>query len=150
MAEAVQSYKKHTRFLPPFHFFVIPVLLVNLVNEIRHVWLDPTQHYAFQVVFAAALLGAAFVSRIQALTVQDRVIRLEMRLRLRGILPPDLQPFLDQARGSLAEVGYGLLCAKELGYLTPEAFASLDQARDEAGKVLWALLAAITKRANDR
>ena len=96
MAEAVQSYKKHTRLLPGFHFFVIPVLLVNLLNEIRHVWQNPTQHFAFQVVVAAALLMTAFLSRIQALTVQDRVIRLEMRLRLRGLLPPDLQPSIDR------------------------------------------------------
>jgi hypothetical protein len=92
MAEAVQSYKKHTRFLPPFHFFVIPVLLINLINSIRHVWMDPNEHFAFEMVVAAALLTLAFLSRVQAMTVQDRVIRLEMRLRLRGILPPDLQP----------------------------------------------------------
>jgi hypothetical protein len=91
MAERVQSYKKHTRLLPPFHFFVIPVLLVNLINSIRHIWQAPTQHYAFEMVVAAALLMLAFLSRVQAVTVQDRVIRLEMRLRLRGILPPDLQ-----------------------------------------------------------
>ena len=95
MADAVQSYKKHARLLPAFHFFVIPVLLVNLLNEIRHLWADPTPHFAFQVVFAAALLTAAFLSRTQALTVQDRVIRLEMRLRLRRILPPDLQVGVD-------------------------------------------------------
>jgi hypothetical protein len=95
MAEAVQSYKKHARFLPAFHFFVIPVLLLNVLNELRHVWLEPTRHFAFQLVVAAALLTTAFLSRIQALTVQDRVIRLEMRLRLRGILPPDLQPNID-------------------------------------------------------
>ena len=95
MADAVQSYQKHARLLPGFHFFVIPVLLVNVLNEMRHLWMDPTRHFAFQVVVAAALLGAAFLSRIQALTVQDRVIRLEMRLRLRGVLPPDLQPNVD-------------------------------------------------------
>jgi hypothetical protein len=95
MAEAVQSYQKHARWLPGFHFFVIPVLLVNVLNEMRHLWMDPTRHFAFQVIVAAALLTAAFLSRIQALTVQDRVIRLEMRLRLRGVLPPDLQPNID-------------------------------------------------------
>ena len=95
MADAVQSYQKHARWLPGFHFFVIPVLLVNVLNEMRHLWMDPTRHFAFQVIVAAALLVAAFLSRIQALTVQDRVIRLEMRLRLRGILPPDLQPNID-------------------------------------------------------
>ncbi len=95
MADAVQSYQKHARWLPGFHFFVMPVLLVNLVNEIRHLSMDPSRHFAWQVLFAAALLGAGFLSRIQALTVQDRVIRLEMRLRLRGILPPDMQTNID-------------------------------------------------------
>ena len=95
MAEPVQSSKKHVRLLPPFHFFVIPVLLVNVLNEVRHVWMDPTRHFAFQVVVAAALLVAAFLSRTQALTVQDRVIRLEMRLRLHRLLPPDLQAAIE-------------------------------------------------------
>jgi hypothetical protein len=95
MADAVQSYRKHTRLLPGFHFFVIPVLLVNLLNEMRHFYLEPTPHFVWQIVVAAALLMTAFLSRIQALTVQDRVIRLEMRLRLRGLLPPDLQPNID-------------------------------------------------------
>ena len=70
MADAVQSYKKHTRLLPAFHFFVIPVLLANLINEMRHLWSDPTWHFAFQVVFAAALVTAALMSRTMALTVQ--------------------------------------------------------------------------------
>ncbi|MGH9143057.1 MAG: DUF6526 family protein [Vicinamibacterales bacterium] len=96
MADRVQSYKKHARLLPPFHFFVVPVLLVNFVNSLRHLWQDPTPHFGFEVVVAAALVTLAFMSRVQALTVQDRVIRLEMRLRLRGILPPDLQPSIDQ------------------------------------------------------
>lgn len=96
MAEKDQSYKKHARILPPFHFFVVPVLLVNLLNSVRHLWQMPTAHFAFEMVVAFALLALAFLSRIQALTVQDRVIRLEMRLRLRGLLPPDLQPNIDQ------------------------------------------------------
>src|SRR6185369_6115565 len=95
MAEGVQSYKKHTRILPGFHYFVLPVLFLNVLIEIRRLWLDPTAHFAWETVVAAALLGLAFLSRVQALSVQDRVIRLEMRLRLRGILPPDLQPSVD-------------------------------------------------------
>jgi Family of unknown function (DUF6526) len=96
MADRIQSYKKHARLLPPFHFFVLPVLLVNFINSLRHLWQDPTQHFGFEAVVAAALVMLAFLSRVQALTVQDRVIRLEMRLRLRGILPPDLQPNIEQ------------------------------------------------------
>ena len=87
---AEQSYQHHARWLPGFHFFAAPVLLVNVINEMRHLYFDQTRHALWMVIVAAALLTVAFLSRIQALTVQDRVIRLEMRLRLRGILPPDL------------------------------------------------------------
>jgi hypothetical protein len=95
MAEAVQSYQKHTRWVPPFHFFVIPVLLINVINAARHLWMDPTRHFLWELVFALALVAFASATRTMALTVQDRVIRLEMRLRLRGILPPDLQSNID-------------------------------------------------------
>ena len=92
MAEPVQSYKKHARWLPAYHFFVIPVLVFNVANAIRHVWLLPTRGMVFQLVVAVALLMLGFLARIMALTVQDRVIRLEMRLRLHELLSPDLRP----------------------------------------------------------
>jgi hypothetical protein len=95
MAEREQSYKTHTRFLPLFHFFVSPVLLANLVVAVWRLVRIPALDTAWAVVFALALLGLAFVSRVQALTVQDRVIRLEERLRMRQLLPPDLQPHID-------------------------------------------------------
>jgi hypothetical protein len=91
MPQTGQTYKNHIRLLPPFHFFVLPVLAINFVNEIRHVYLDPSRHSAWVLVVAAALLTLGFLSRIMALTVQDRVIRLEMRQRLRDVLPSDLQ-----------------------------------------------------------
>lgn len=90
MTERVQTYKNHPRLLPAFHFFVLPVLLLNLLNEIRRAWRTPSEGAVFLVVVAAALLTLAFLSRTQALTVQDRVIRLEMRLRLQRVLPPEL------------------------------------------------------------
>jgi len=92
MAEREQSYKSHTRLLPPFHFFVLPVMFVNFLNAVRHAVMQPTLHWAWEVVFALGLVGLALFSRVQALTVQDRVIRLEERLRLRQLLPPDLVP----------------------------------------------------------
>ena len=95
MAVREQNYKNHTRLLPPFHLFVLPVLLVNVLNEVRHVYQSPTRHTLWELVFAAALLVLGFLSRIQALTVQDRVIRLEERLRLRQILPPELHQHVD-------------------------------------------------------
>ncbi len=96
MADRVQNYKNHTRLLPPFHFFVLPVLLAYVANAARHLWMSPTRSTAFALVVAVALLMAALLARVMALTVQDRVIRLEMRLRLRGLLPPDLQPKINE------------------------------------------------------
>jgi hypothetical protein len=92
MAEPTQSYKNHTRLLPPFHFFVAPVLLVNFLNSLRHLYLVPNRSTGFAVILAAALAMLAFLTRQMVVAVQDRVIRLEMRLRLRQLLPPDLQP----------------------------------------------------------
>jgi len=91
MAERVQTYKNHPRLLPAFHFFVLPALLVNVLNEVRKAWRYPSEGSLFLAVVAVALFTLAYLSRTMALTVQDRVIRLEMRLRLRQILPPELQ-----------------------------------------------------------
>jgi hypothetical protein len=91
MADKVQSYKSHTRFLPPFHFFVIPALLVNVFVSGRHLYYAQNRHFAWEVVVAVALLMLGFLSRTQALAVQDRVIRLEMRLRLHQLLAGDVQ-----------------------------------------------------------
>ena len=95
MADQTQSYKNHARFLPPYHFFVMPVLLVNFLNTGRHLFQQMTLHNVWEVVFALGLLGLGLFSRVQALTVQDRVIRLEERLRLRQLLPADLHPHID-------------------------------------------------------
>jgi hypothetical protein len=91
MPQTAQTIKNHTRFLPPFHFFVIPVLLINVLNEIRHVYFAPSRHFVWTLVVASALLTLAFLARIMAVTVQDRIIRLEMRHRLKETLPPDLR-----------------------------------------------------------
>jgi len=92
MAEREQSYKTHARWLPLFHFFVIPLLLANVLVSVWRLYRMPGLGTAWNVVFAIAVLGVGFLTRTQALTVQDRLIRLEMRLRLRQLLPPDLQP----------------------------------------------------------
>jgi hypothetical protein len=91
MAAAHQTYNNHTRFRPAYHFFVVPVLAVNFVLALRSLFAAPGLGTLWGVIFAAGLVTLALTARGQALTVQDRVIRLEMRLRLRELLPPDLQ-----------------------------------------------------------
>jgi Family of unknown function (DUF6526) len=92
MADSGQSFKSHTRWFPPFHFFVLPVLLVNVLNAGRHLWMDTRLSTAWGLVFAVALFMLAALGRQMVVTVQDRVIRLEERLRLRQVLPTELQP----------------------------------------------------------
>ena len=88
---AEQSYKSHARILPPYHYFVLPVLAADFVNRLRHLWMAPSYGTAWAVVVALALATLALFARVMALTVQDRVIRLEMRLRLMQLLPQDVQ-----------------------------------------------------------
>jgi len=87
---ADQSYKNHVRWLPAFHFFAVPVLLLNTINELRHLLNNPSRSTAFAAVVAAAILTVAFLARTQALQAQNRLIRLEMRLRLQQLLAADV------------------------------------------------------------
>jgi hypothetical protein len=91
MADTGQNYKNHTKFFPLFHFVAVPILLLNFVNEARHAWMNPNRSTAFAALVAFGLLAALFASRLMALKVQDRVIRLELQARMRACLPADLQ-----------------------------------------------------------
>jgi hypothetical protein len=92
MADREQTYKNHTRLLPPFHFFVLPALLANVVYTGRHlVTRGMSITTGWEFVVAVALMLGMLLSRVQALAAQDRVIRLEMRMKLQQVLPADLQ-----------------------------------------------------------
>jgi hypothetical protein len=91
MADRVQSYKNHARLLPIYHFFVIPVLALNVINEVRRAYYYPSGGRVVAVVVAVAILLLGFLARTMPLAVQDRLIRLEMRMRLQQVLPPDLR-----------------------------------------------------------
>ncbi len=88
----VQNFKNHARFVPAFHFFVAPVFLLNIVWSAVRVVRSFSFGTIVSLLVAIALFVLAFTARIFALTVQDRVIRLEMRLRMQQMLPPDLMP----------------------------------------------------------
>ncbi len=99
MAEKMpQTFANHTRFDPMFHFFLGPVfvlgLILSLINFFHHLTHRSFWHnvHAFLlVVLAFAFLVLVFKTRLYSLKVQDRVIRLEERLRLMQILPEPLR-----------------------------------------------------------
>ena len=90
MAESTQNYKNHARLIPAFHFFVLPILLINALYTVSLAWRGPSFDTGFGVLVGFALLMMALFARTQALKAQDRVIRLEMRLRMREVLPADM------------------------------------------------------------
>jgi hypothetical protein len=83
-----QTYKNHTRFDPGFHFLLAPLILACLVVSIFFAVRHPGIDSILLVVLVFALLIAAGKTRGYSLRVQDRVIRLEERLRLSLLLPP--------------------------------------------------------------
>jgi len=87
-----QSFKNHVKFVPVFHFFVLPVLLFNVGWAIYRVIHAPSANVVVALIVAIALLLAALYGRMFALAVQDRLIRLEMQLRLQSLLPVNLRP----------------------------------------------------------
>jgi hypothetical protein len=93
-----QTFANHTRFDPLFHFFLIPVFAVGVVLSLYHFF----RHFAHRdshgnfhaflwIVLALALLTLVFKVRLYSLKVQDRVIRLEERLRLMQLLSEPLR-----------------------------------------------------------
>jgi hypothetical protein len=110
MADAPQSYANHTRWDPPFHFFILPIFIVALLFTLIHFFAHITHgdfrdhfHAFMLILLATALLGAVVKSRLYALKVQDRVIRLEERLRLTQLLAEPL-------RSRIPEITEGQLC----------------------------------------
>lgn len=87
-----QNFSNHAKFVPAFHFFVLPVLLLNFGWSIYQ-WVKVGFSVGgfVSILAAAALLVLALCARIFALKVQDRVIRLEEQLRCERLLPNDLR-----------------------------------------------------------
>jgi Family of unknown function (DUF6526) len=86
MAEP-QNLKNHTMFDPPFHFFLAPVGLILLILAIIEAVNHPSTMAYIHIVVIVWLIVLVFKTRIYSLKVQDRVIRLEERLRLAQVLP---------------------------------------------------------------
>jgi uncharacterized protein DUF6526 len=84
-----QNLENHTKIVPAFHYFIVPVLTLNLGSAIYRVSHVFSANAVISLLVAAALVLLALYGRMFALKVQDRVIRLEMQLRLQSLLPAD-------------------------------------------------------------
>ncbi len=91
-----QSLASHTKFDPVFHFFIAPVFVVNAIYSIVNLFRFPSSGSAWMLILSFGLLAMAFKSRLTSLHVQDRVIRLEERLRLSGLLQEPLRSRINE------------------------------------------------------
>jgi len=85
MADKAQTYKNHARFFPLYHFFVVPVLLLNFVNQVRYLYRAPSEGTVFAVIVAVAF-AEVVATRTEAIgqAVHDlRCFRLDAQLDVR-------------------------------------------------------------------
>jgi len=99
-----QTYSNHARRDPPFHFFLLPVFAIHFLVSVVALIRAPALATAWMAVVALAAVAAVFKIRLYALRVQDRLIRLEERLRLTQLVGEPL-------RSRIGELSEGQLVA---------------------------------------
>jgi len=119
-----QNYANHTRYVPAYHFVLFGILVLNLIWSVYrffHYWMLTPGQDGMRFLIAIALLIFFVYTRQFAMTLQDRIIRLEMTLRLEKLLPAGQQ---------------GLIREFTLGQLIALRFASDAELPALAAKVL--------------
>ena len=96
MPPKTQSFAKHTQWTPLFHFIAAPITTYWFFERLAFAVRHPSYLSAGKALVAFGIAVGVFVSRTMVISVQNRVIRLEMRLRLREILPGALVPRINE------------------------------------------------------
>jgi hypothetical protein len=92
MERVPQTFENHVRIVPAYHMVLFGILLLNLGWSVYRLYRAFSFETVVGLLLAFGLILLFFFARVFALRVQDRVIRLEMRLRMERLLPADLQP----------------------------------------------------------
>jgi hypothetical protein len=91
-----QNAANHARFVTGYHFVAGTLALLNLVWAVYRSITHPTVESHAAILVGVILLLALYYARAFPLAVQDRVIRLEERLRMQRVLPPAMQSRVDE------------------------------------------------------
>ena len=102
----VQNYGTHRRWNAPWHFVVVPILLLNAVIAIVVLVRAPSRGTMWAAVVALTLVVGLALLRRMALRVQDRVIRLEERLRLNRLMPDRHEEIEELGRAQLIAIRF--------------------------------------------
>ncbi|HXT70549.1 MAG TPA: DUF6526 family protein [Vicinamibacterales bacterium] len=135
MSEPQQSFQNHVRIVPAYHYLVFGAFSINLMLAIKALWDTPTLTAGSDVLTAVALIVLALYARVFPLAAQDRVIRLEMRQRLKETLPAALQGRIDDfTRGQLVALRFA--SDEELGELAEKVLTGNIQDRKAIKKMI--------------
>jgi hypothetical protein len=101
-AARTQTYANHRRFFALYHYVALPIVMLNVVYTAFLAFRAPGRATIWAFVFAVGIAAAVLAGRTMVLIVQNRVIRLEQRLRLVALLP-------DHLRGRIVELNLSQL-----------------------------------------
>lgn len=93
---AEQSFETHARFVPLYHFVALPFLLVTAIYFGSQAVGSFSVPALMMAVLSVGVFLSAYFTRVFALGVQDRVIRLEERIRMERVLPDELSGRFDE------------------------------------------------------
>jgi Family of unknown function (DUF6526) len=130
MSTTPQAYANHRRIFPLYHLFALPILTINVGVAVADLIEAPSLHAAWWVVVSTAIAAGLVASRASTLIVQNRLVGLEMRLRLTAILPADLLPHIGEL--TLRQIiGLRFACDSEMADLVRRCRAGELQTADE-------------------
>lgn len=136
MADKPQSFKNHTRLDPLFHQFLGPLSFILLIAAVTSFVRNLGLMTAFQVVAAIWAVVVTFKIRLYALKVQDRIIRLEERLRMHELFSEPLKSRIGEFTESQL-IALRFASDAELPALAEKALQGLDQKQIKASIKTW-------------
>ena len=136
MADKPQSFKNHTRLDPLFHQFLGPLSFILLIAAVTSFVRNVGLMTAFQVVAAIWAVVVTFKIRLYALKVQDRIIRLEERLRMHELFSEPLKSQIGEFTESQL-IALRFASDAELPALAEKALQGLDQKQIKASIKTW-------------
>lgn len=136
MAEKPQSFQNHTRLDPLFHQFLGPLSFILLIAAVTSFVRNVGWMSAFEVLAAIWAIVATFKIRLYALKVQDRIIRLEERLRMRELLSEPLRTRIGEFTESQL-IALRFASDSELPALAEQALQGLNQKQIKAAIKAW-------------
>ncbi|MFN0088334.1 MAG: DUF6526 family protein [Blastocatellia bacterium] len=135
MSESTQNYSNHVRWHAPFHFVLTPILVIHLIWTIVCLVMDPGFATAEALLLSIGLVIMFFLVRVNPLRAQDRVIRLEERMRYQRVLPPDLAARADDLRPAFM-VALRFASDEELAGLVQQVLAGNFAKPDEVKRAI--------------